>query len=479
VAPFTLFDFQRRSKTKYSFRSTRPFPRIVRIFNRLLIVGLLIWGTQLLVRWALDRNDRGLTGADTLAINSENNALEDSLRSDSGFSTEDDDTSDQGDTSPIELPEDSTPATAVASAMASTSNPVADGVHYQKDSLIGKRMDLILRQSRPYAAFYLMVDLATNEILAWGQRSDSSVQADPTFLSRATFPSASVIKIVTSVAALESSRYCASTTIPLIGRSTTLYARQLRVPDNYKGGFITFEDAFAHSCNPAMGLIGTHLGGNTLKKIGMRLGFNRPYPNNVPQMSRFVPPDTGFHLAEVASGFTKSNMASPLHISGIIRALVQKETMQIPFSKTIPAAFAPQSPISIGHSDFQANTYSAIRQLMLRTVASGTARKWMSRTLSPGAKTFLDVGGKTGSLDGINPTGRYDWFAGFAQSKAQPTKGVVVVVMQVHQKYRTLPSPAVAGLLINQWAKGSLHLPEPPPRRRSVKSSPRLRKKHI
>ena len=77
----------------------------------------------------------------------------------------------------------------------------------------------------------------------------------------------------------------------------------------------------------------------------------------------------------------------------------------------------------------------------------------MRRTLYARNRDALWIGGKTGPLNGENPKGRYDWFAGFAQSRRNLHKGVVMVVMQVHDKYRTLPSSAVAGLLINSWSK--------------------------
>jgi hypothetical protein len=56
-------------------------------------------------------------------------------------------------------------------------------------------------------------------------------------------------------------------------------------------------------------------------------------------------------------------------------------------------------------------------------------------------------------LDGDFPTGRYDWFAGFAQSKTEPEKAVIIVVMQVHGALRYQHSSIIAGMLINEWAK--------------------------
>ena len=77
---------------------------------------------------------------------------------------------------------------------------------------------------------------------------------------------------------------------------------------------------------------------------------------------------------------------------------------------------------------------------MVRSVTNGTARRQIS-TRNMARKNFnaLTIGGKTGSLDGQDPHGRYEWFMGFAQSKDDPSKAVIVVIMQVHdlQGYRS------------------------------------------
>ncbi len=325
----------------------------------------------------------------------------------------------------------------------------------QKDSLLGARMDQLLRQQRPGAAVYVTVDMATNEILAWGARSDSLNHATPHWLGKSTFPAASLIKIVTSAAAIESNRYDPLTEIPMIGRSTTLYYRQLKVPKNYKGPHVTLQDAFAKSINPAMGLIGKELGGKRMKSTAFRFGFNRPFPGNFPQISRFMPPDTGFALAEATSGFTSKNTISVLHAAAMVRSMLTRKDLEIPWSPLLGKYGVPTQGVSLQKSDFRAETYGALRQLFLRTVSHGTARKHLLRQVPAKFREKLLIGGKTGSLDGKDPTGRYDWFAGYAQFKDKPGQGIIVVVMQVHQKYRTLPSPGIAGSLITTWARNA------------------------
>ena len=94
---------------------------------------------------------------------------------------------------------------------------------------------------------------------------------------------------------------------------------------------------------------------------------------------------------------------------------------------------------------------------MLRTATHGTARKNISpRNIARRYLERLDIGGKTGSLDGNDPKGRYDWFMGFAQEKTNPQNAIIVVVMQAHGEIRSQPATQVAGILINYWAKQNI-----------------------
>ena len=96
---------------------------------------------------------------------------------------------------------------------------------------------------------------------------------------------------------------------------------------------------------------------------------------------------------------------------------------------------------------------------MIRTVTHGTARKNIStRHMARKNYEALTIGGKTGSLDGHDPYGRYEWFMGFAQSKENPGKAVVLVIMQVHdlQGVRSQPATQVAAMLFNYWAHQNL-----------------------
>lgn len=327
-------------------------------------------------------------------------------------------------------------------------------VHAQRDTGLAHLMDTFLRRYRPKDALYLAVDPSTNEIIAWGERKEDAVQIEPDYLSRATFPAASLAKTVTLAAAFESKRYSLHSEIPLIGSAHKLYRRQIQVPENYRGPLVPVHEAYAKSYNPPLAIIGMNVGAKRLREAAEKLGFNRDYPNGLPEKSLYAPPDTGYALAETACGFTQSVTLSPLQAAAMVRAVLQRRPLEIPWERNGANGHAPRISEDLGLQKFSDNTYLGLREAMVATATVGTARKQIStRNISRRVFSDLEIGGKTGSLDGESPKGRYDWFMGFAKSKSDPKKSIVLVVMQVHGEMRTQTSTQIAALLINYWAK--------------------------
>ena len=341
---------------------------------------------------------------------------------------------------------------------AGSTNNVRDTLHIksQKNPFLAEKIDILLRRYHPDLGIILVVDTKTNEIIAWGERRDGKIQNRPDWIGRPTFPAASLAKLVTIAAAMESNRYSLNTRIPMMGRHHTLYLNQLRVPEKYKGPTMELSEAFARSANPPMAIVGKTVGAKRLLSAAAKLGYNKRFPGNAPNASSYTAPDTGYGLAEVACGFTTSTTLTPLLAAAQVRAILTKKPLQIPWARDM-APFAPQRSLALDIGKFTENTYYGLRESMLRSVAQGTAHKHMS-TKNMAKKNFeaLRLGGKTGSLDGKDPAGRYDWFMGFAESRANPSKSIVVIVMQMHKEIRSQPATQVAATVINYWAHQNL-----------------------
>lgn len=330
----------------------------------------------------------------------------------------------------------------------------------QKDTLLAKRLRQLLKRYKPDGAFYLLTDPANNEILAWGQRKNGEESEAPTLLNYGGMPAASLIKILSAAAAMEYKRYGAASKIPLIGHPHKLYKDQLVIPRNYSGITVSLEDAFARSINPVFGIIGQQLGGKRMKAVADQLGFNRSLTKGNSSISHFNPPQSGYEVAEAASGFTTANTISPLHTAGIIRSILSGEGMSVPWSKKIPEAWAPDVKVSVPATSLSLNTRYGMKRLMERTVTHGTAKNSLRKTVFSYNLDKLDIGGKTGTLDGFNPEkARYEWFAGFAEYKKDPSQAIIFVVIQYHKDKRTLNTVQITGLILNTWAKHRLVKP--------------------
>ena len=328
----------------------------------------------------------------------------------------------------------------------------------QKDLFLAQKIDNMLRRFKPMYGVILVVDPKSNEIIAWGETKDYKVQNKPDFFVKNTFPAASLAKTITIAAAMDANRYSLNTPIPMLGASHTLYKRQLRVPENYHGTTISLADAYAKSANPPLALIGMDIGAKRLREAARNLGYNMNFPGGIPGKSSYAPPDTGYGLAEASCGFTEATTLTPLLAAAQVRSILTKKPLEIPWAENI-SPYAPKSRIALDVKKFSENTYYGLRMAMIRSITNGTARKQIS-TRNMARKNFaaLDIGGKTGSLDGQDPHGRYEWFMGFAQSKENPDKAIVVVVMQVHdlQGYRSQPATQVAAMIMNYWAHQNL-----------------------
>ena len=337
---------------------------------------------------------------------------------------------------------------------------IIDSVHIQaqKDVFLAEKIDNMLRRFKPMHSAVLVVEPKSNEILAWGETKDYKVQNEPDYITRNTFPAASLAKTITIAAAMESNRYSLNSPIPDRGAHHTLYKNQLRVPENYTGPTIELQDAYAKSANPPLAIIGMNVGAKRLRDAAHNLGYNMNFPGGIPGRSNYNPPDSGYGLAEASCGFTEATTLTPLLAAAQVRSILMKKPLEIPWSDNLPG-FAPKSRIALDIGRFSENTYYGLREAMIRSITNGTAKKHIStRNMARKNYNALAIGGKTGSLDGHDPYGRYEWFMGFAQSKEDPSKAIVVVIVQVHdlQGYRSQPACQVAAMIINYWAHQNL-----------------------
>lgn len=254
------------------------------------------------------------------------------------------------------------------------------------------------------------------------------------------YPAASIFKIVTAAAAVEAHGLGPESELYFNGGKYTLYRSQLTDQRNRHSNQTSLAESFAESINPVFGKIGIHqLGRDGLADFAEAFGFRRPIPFDLPlPISDLVIEEEPFQWAEVASGFNRTTLISPLHGSLIAAAIVNGGVMVEPtiVEEILDAAgnliYRAQPPGA--HSVISPHTSQALKPMMAATVASGTARNLFRGYRTDKILSQVDLGGKTGSISNTERSARFDWFVGYALDPDRRA-GLVVSVVVAHEEY--------------------------------------------
>lgn len=328
-------------------------------------------------------------------------------------------------------------------------------VQYAFDSRLQEAMHSVIRSYRPDYAAFVALDPETGRVLSMISLSQKG-EEEGNLALRATFPSASVFKVVTAAAAIAEKNFSANTIIPFNGTNHTLYKKNI-LKDRITRWtrYMTLKEAFARSVNTVFGKIGAYtLAPAELKDYASRFGFNEKISADVPmEQGRAEVSDDPWERAEAASGFTKENTMSPLQGALIAATISNNGTMMEPYViQSVHAQDGTElyeaSPRVVKES-VDPRTASEIRKLMQETVNSGTSKKSFRRFFK-GLYADLEVGGKTGTLTGNHPPGKYDWFVGFANGKDQK---IAIAALTIHKKYWTVKSSQIARIAIEKYFK--------------------------
>ncbi|MEM7358597.1 MAG: penicillin-binding transpeptidase domain-containing protein [Pseudomonadota bacterium] len=305
-----------------------------------------------------------------------------------------------------------------------TSNQSVEGlVNYTFDHQVHANMaEVYLRYQPDYAAFVAM-DVDSGAIL----NLTSFIKADEQWdnlVMRSDYPAASVFKMITAAAGIDTGKVSPSSVIPFNGKSTTLYKNQvLNHKKNKWTRTPTFKESFAKSVNPVFGRIGVfELGANKLREYAARFGFDRQLQSDfdLPQSKVGLALDNNWEIAEAASGFTRDITLSPIHAAQMAAIVANDGEMVTPYMVESVTSLAgePLYQASEPEQDVRVisqSTAQQMRDLMKETTRIGSARKSFSGLNRYKVYKGMEIGGKTGSLTGYSPRGRHDWFVGYAE----------------------------------------------------------------
>ncbi len=254
------------------------------------------------------------------------------------------------------------------------------------------------------------------------------------------YPAASIVKIITASAAIDSLGYTAHTPLYFNGNKYTLYKRQLTEVKNKYTYKTSLAKAFAESINPVFGKIGkNYLGRKKLDSYAQAFGFNQnPDSELTFDSGTFSVTGSDYHLAELGSGFNRETMISPVFGAMLVTTILNSGTSFVPrIVKQV--TLGTGEIIYKGKKEFYktpitSKTADTMIELMQRTVSKGTAKKSFRGYSRDKTLSKLIIGGKTGSLYNRERTVKYDWFIGFGKEKTGD-RALAVAIVVGHKKY--------------------------------------------
>jgi peptidoglycan glycosyltransferase len=320
-----------------------------------------------------------------------------------------------------------------------------------------EKVEALYRRYDPLYAAFVAVDPDTGAVLAMADHS--RLGHSENLALKSTYPAASVFKIVTSAAAIESAHMQPETAVPFNGSYTTLYKRNLTYKTDRWTRHIRLSEALGKSINSIFGKVAVHgIGRTSLQQYANAFGFNQAITFDMPvDISSVIVPEDDYGIAESGSGYTKRQTLSPLQ--GVLIAATIANGGNTPqpsivktvldHDKTVVYEFAP----SMINRPITSQTAGLLSEMMEKTITQGTARKIFNDYNRHPILSRLFIAAKTGSLTGDEPRGKYDWFVGFARSNDSGEKRIAFASMIVNDKFWRVKSAFIAREVLLEYYK--------------------------
>lgn len=318
-------------------------------------------------------------------------------------------------------------------------------------------MQKLMSQYQPDYGAFVAMDAKTGKILSMVSYSKTRSNGENLTL-RATFPAASVFKVVTASAAIDLNKAEPETVVPFNGGLHTLYKKNVQSTQlNHWTRRMTMREAFARSVNVFFSKLGLfYVGPQNLQMYAERYLFNHPIRADVPVQvgyAKFSAEDP-WSVATAASGYTRDNTMSPLHGALIAAAVANDGVMMEPYlidslvdekGEALYQGAPRQASVVVEPQSAQ-----NLRELFKQTVRSGTSRKSFRQTVRRSLFDDIEFGGKTGSLMGKDPEGKCDWFVGYARYHEQR---IAVAALTVNERKWKVKSSMLANLFFQRYFK--------------------------
>ena len=308
-------------------------------------------------------------------------------------------------------------------------------LHTSFDKEYQRWVEKRLRRSMALGGVVAALDPRSGRILALATYNEDPERPEAFFWK--AYPAASLFKVVTAAAALESGILEPKSVLDYTGRNHTLYSRDLAQKTYPWSNKVTLRKAFAMSVNPVFGKIGIHsLGPKTLREYGAAFFFGQALPSEVPfETSRLHVPEDFFGIAEIASGFNRHTEMTALHAAWIGALIVSDGAAPVPW--LVESAQSADGEEFYRHREgvpvrvLSPGTASDMQDLMEATIQLGTCSKSFRARRQDSRLRTVVFGGKTGNINNKTDTIKYDWFLGYGRTQSGSHE-LALSVMMVH-----------------------------------------------
>ncbi len=332
-------------------------------------------------------------------------------------------------------------------------------VEYSLDAQMQSEVEDLLHNFKPDYGAIVAIEPKSGKILAMTSYSRERKNMGNLVL-RATFPAASIFKMVTATAAIDANHMNPNTVVAFNGRSHTLYRRNVeKTEHNRWTRYITLREAFGKSVNTVFAKVGIfYVGPQNLLSYAERFFFNRALPGDLPVERGIasVPEGDKWALAETSSGFTRETTMSPLQGALMAAAVVNEGVMMEPTLiqslKDESGEIFYQAEAKVLSVTMSKESSYMLRELMQETVESGTSRKSFRQVLGLRKFKNWDFGGKTGSLQGRDPKGKYDWFVGYA-TRGKTNEKIAIAALTINEDRWRVKSSYLAGKFLETYLR--------------------------
>jgi cell division protein FtsI/penicillin-binding protein 2 len=297
-------------------------------------------------------------------------------------------------------------------------------VEYSLDPALTDAVWQILGRGRVALGHVIVMEPGSGRLLAY-------LSTDPErFPPTRSYPAASLIKVITAAALLDSHPPASQRSCRFAGNPYRLNRRRLDPPR--RGNEASLRRALATSNNQCFAQWAVHeIGSQPLLSAIDRFGWLSPAGPGHPAGRAEDPTGDALELGRLGSGLAGMRI-TPLHAASLAGTLAHGLRVQPSWIERISdgrGRALPLPPAGLGERVLTPDLAGKLREMLVDTTVRGTAHRAFRTRRGRPLLQGIAVAGKTGSLNGRDPDGRYEWFIGLAPAQ-EPKVAVAVVSVQ-------------------------------------------------